>query len=704
MLSIILIAWLQAAPAPADEVVKGRLCIGASKAILTDGSCRTVTGTTLEVAAADTDRLFLWTSDDESTTQIGSVAAKATSVVLAGDDRRELRVTLAGDATREWPSDVRMQFRKAQTEWRWDVRSGSVRRLRRLHVPSGTYFVDATAAHHRPLRTRLQVTADKDLGEWRLVALPVARGRVVDAEGKNIGSATVALSDGKPCATANEQGVFICELAERLEEAIVVSAPGYGTREINFGRGAVDTNLGDIRLTKGQRITVKIRRDTEQVESLKVALLHDAAQKHEHSIVRTKTLGPTEEEVTFDDVGAGRYLVVLSGAQPLERLTVTANVKDENSVVEASIEPYRLEGSIRFGEEAANAASLEVIDREQGWRIDMPVNPDATFSTTAWAKGKVSGFVRFGEQSGMGQFLDSPELGENPSRWDIKIPNRKISGRVVDAETGAPVANAGMRLSIESGGGQSMSGVSVLPDASYSVLAAKAGVYHLTVSASDYMQKMVDLTVSSDDVSRTVDIKMERGVAVPMEIITAAGAPIPRAQILEGVMHDRVNPQLMAGSDEVGKFTLRGQPGQLRTLYVVPRDGSFAVVRVTIPQTGESAKPIQVVVPSVVGSIRVRTVDQAEKPVPAGVLLRFNGEFIPFAVRRFATTNSPGTLGEQLLDRLPAGTYELWGTASREDESAIIASNGTLRPPVRVGLSAGEQVVTVRVPKQELKK
>jgi hypothetical protein len=51
--------------------------------------------------------------------------------------------------------------------------------------------------------------------------------------------------------------------------------------------------------------------------------------------------------------------------------------------------------------------------------------------------------------------------------------------------------------------------------------------------------------------------------------------------------------------------------------------------------------------------------------------------------------------GEALLPRLPAGAYEIWTVESDEDETQLIASNGTSREPLRVGLSGGERTVTV---------
>jgi hypothetical protein len=79
--------------------------------------------------------------------------------------------------------------------WRWTLDAESATRLRRIVVPSGTYFMELTAPRHRKL-TRARIVASEgsvDLGELRLRPLPIARGTVVDAEGTAVAEALVSL-------------------------------------------------------------------------------------------------------------------------------------------------------------------------------------------------------------------------------------------------------------------------------------------------------------------------------------------------------------------------------------------------------------------------------------------------------------------------------------------------------------------------------
>lgn len=710
MIQLLLALVLAAASAP-QQPIKGRFCIAESKAVLSDGACRDVTGLTFEIAPAAAERLFLWTASDARTAQIGAVPADATRVALDSDERREVKLALRGEASRGWPLDVRILVGARKYAWRFTVPAGSASRLERLIVPAGSYVLEIRADRHRPLRARIDGTkAAHDLSRLRLEPLPRVRGIVGDAEQKPIAYSTVTLPDGSLCTTADEQGAFTCELPERTPEVVAINATGYGTREIKIERSRSDIDLGTIELSKGQPLTVRISRDAADTERVKVMLLSDLPDRYEHSRLKTEELENGQERIRFEDLSPGRYLVVLSGTQPLERLTVPVEIKaGEETATDVTLEPFRLDAVVFFGDEPLRQGRLTVTDREHGWREEINLTEDGTFGGTMWQKGVVSGIVTLARGM-IPEFLSSPTLGADPSHWEIRIKKREIVGRIVDAASRQPVAKASIhmvadleRLPNEQGGGNSrrlQGTVTVGPDSSFRILANRPGNYELTVNAPEYTTKIVKVVVGAEDTSKTIDVAMEAGVEQPLEIVSSSGSPIPNVAILEGVQNE-VNPQFILKADSEGKFALRGRPGDVRTLYFVPREGSFAIARIRIPSLSGSVKPQQVVVPPVAGAIRVRALDPDDNPVPTRIIFRYNGEFMPPAIIRFVTERVLGTdrSGVGLLSRLPAGAYEVWAVGSFADEQQLIGSNGTLRPPERVGLSAGEASVTVRAPK-----
>ncbi len=703
----VLLAILVAATASVQEPAKGRLCIAEKKTVLTDGTCRDVKGMTFEVAPAEHERLFLWTSTDGRNAQIGTVAAKANSVPLESDARRELKVMIRGEASRGWPVETKVSFRTPADAWRWTVPARAISRLEKIALPAGQYSVELLAEHHVPLRRRANVTEKiTDAGEYRLDPVVQIRGRVADAEDKPL-SATVSLADGKFCVATDEQGAFVCELPER-DHLIAVAAAGFGTREIVFDRasgtgGTIDAGI--IRLTKGQALTVKVLRDPTDQRPIKLTLLSDVTDEYQHTRIATRELAAGDEKARFQDLAPGRYLIVASGTEPLERVTVVTEMKTgEEGVAEVKIDPFRLDGSAHYGEEPITQGTIDIVERERGWRESLPLGPDGSFGGSMWQKGSVLALV--GPQPETRELISSPPLGADPSLWNIQIAKREITGRIIDAETKQPVQNASMDLSLEFGSdnarGQMVSSVPVRADSTYFILASRPGTYRLTAKAPDYMSNRIELQIADGETSKILDIPLDRGVAQPLEFMSTAGTPILRVQILEGVRSDRLNPAAWSLS-EGNKATVRGRPGETRLLYFAPNDGSFAFSRIVMPSDVSNIKPIQIVIPPPVGSLLVRTVDTDDLPAPARILIRYGGEFIPPAILRMITGQPFGTTrsGEDTLRRLPAGSYELWALGSIEDELQLIASNGSIRQPAQVGLSGGQVNVWVRVPKQD---
>lgn len=673
----------------AIESTRGTLCIG-------DERCVDTIGTAVAVAPSDRERTFVWTSADGTTVRLGVLAPKAQAAVLDGKEVSSIELAIEGDDTIGWPAAVSVGMR-SRSRWRWTI-PGSVARLQRIVVPRGVYALQLTAERHRAfVRNGLQATdAVMKLGDVKLMRSPVALGVAVDAKDQPIPNAVVLLPDAETCATANEQGAFACELKDPLPEALVVSASGYGPREVRIARNtAGDLDFGRVVLGGGRALKLKIVRP--EAAPAKVSLFLDPKDRYEHSKLKTVSIREREEEVRFD-AGGGRYQVLIAGEGPLERLEVPITIEEGDVEKTITIEPFTLIGTARFGD-APLTGNLELLSPEHTWRATTPI-ANGTFGGTVWQTGAINAFVT-APQFGQAELVRSPVLGADPSRWDLQIERRVIAGRVVDASTGAAVPEAQIDVVAETGDSQGYFSADVKPDGSYEILAHRVGSYTLRVNSKEHVPLVEVVQIVEDDRVKKVDLRLDRGVVQPLEIVTPAGTPIANALILEGVQPDRVNPQFINAADGEGRFSLRGKPAETRVLYIVPREGSFAVLRTTLPRSSDQARPLVVTVPAPLASLRVRSVDAEGNPKRTPLLFRYNGEFVPAAILRFVTgdhiTTAPA--GDRIFQRFPAGAYEIWALLPRDrDEVEVIASNGTLRPPVRVGLSVGESSVTVTVP------
>ena len=702
-----LIVAATAAPAPAAD---GRLCLSDLKVSVTEGTCRKVSGSTFEVEPAANPRHFLWLSPDGKTVQIGTVPSDATTVDLQSKDEREVKLQLRGDPTRGWPAGTELLVSRKEMQWRFNLSEAEAVRMERLIVPAGQYALEARTEHHRPIRARIDVTtAGQDLSRVRFAPLPRVHGKVVDTEAKPIGYATVALPDGSLCTTSDEQGAFLCELPERSPHLVVIHASGYGSRELKVDSTRNYIDLGTIRMSKGLVLSVKISADDPDSKPVKATLLSDLPEEYEHTLLKTAALEPGQDQIRYENLSAGRYILLLAGTEALERLTTAIEIAEsqENAAV-VKIEPFQLKGRFLFGDEPVRRGKLEVIGPDHAWREQLAVAADGSFGGTMWQRGSLTALAH--AEANMSELVHSPALGTDPSTWEIRIRNRAIIGKVIDASSKTPVAGARIGLmanfdrSEDGGGGNLHSSVSVAPDSSFRILASRSGKYQLTTTAPGYTPKVMEITVGADDADKSVDVAMDRGVERVLEIVTSSGAPIPEAMVMEGV-RDEVNPQVIQKAGADGKYNLRGLPGETRLLYIIPPAGSFAVARVQMHREGQPAEPLRVVIPPVAGEIHVRAIDPDDQPAPARILLRYNGEFVPPAILRFVTSGilSTNRSGDGVLARLPAGAYELWAVGSLADEQLVIASHGSVRPAARVGLSAGPSSVTVAAPKREVR-
>jgi hypothetical protein len=695
MLSIWLAGLLLATTADAVEPPpRGRFCIGDAKTSLTDAACVDTSSATIAVKPVERERRFFWLSTDAKTAYAGVIAPKGESVVLDPKSFSALDTTIDGDATRGWPHEVTVTVTSGpEQQWMWKLDRDEAKRLRRLYVPRGKYLVMARTERHRTFHTNLSATADPVKLELRFAPWPVARGIVVDVKDQTIAGAAIALQDGTPCATADERGEFTCELPERIPQALIVSGTGYAAREARIidptPRDVVD--LGRIQLSAGRRLTVTVVR-SEPIP-VRVSLFLDVP-RHEHSKVKTISLAKEEETARFD-TGEGKHFVVVEGDGPLERLAVPVTVKDVDVEEEIRVEPFQLSGSVYFGDKPLKEGRIEVTALSDAWRVALPIT-DGAFTATMWQKGVVSAWVQPTEL-GLSEHFTSPELGANPSKWDIRIEKRLIAGRVFDAATKAPLPYAGLEVSTETENSGSFHSTSVRADGSYEVLAHNPGKYVLKVESPHHVAYSVEFQVTKDDRSRTHDIAMEAGVVQPIDVVMPGGVPA-YVKVFEGVHPDRVDQQFRRRVDERGRYEVRGLPGTSLLVYFVPAQGSLAIERVQLPRTNVDVKPLQVVIPPPCCALRILGRTPEGTPMSPNLLIRYSGEFLPPAIESQVTLPKRADRpGEVLLQGLPAGNYEIWATASDEEREKLLSSGGSFREPVRVGLSSGEQAVTVVV-------
>lgn len=687
MTSLLLSLVLFSAAVQAVPAEKGTLCI-----LEKDGQqCSAVEGKTVAVAATDAARRFVWSSADGKRMLLGVIPPRATAISIEEKGLSQAALGIDGDRRRGWPAAAHVTLQNGGEEWAFPIDAKVVGKLRAVQLPAGTYRMRIAAEHHITDERKLDATKDVTVGQISLEPLPVISGRVLNTKEEPIARAQILRPDGVVQAIADEQGQFRTELAEPLPGEVVIVQTGFASALLSLLNLSGDVDLGVIHLGTGRNVTLRLVYPDEDVLPLRVHLMREQAQKYAPTPIAARTIEEKQDVISFRDVSAGSYVVLLEGQEPLERLSKKLEVEESDVEAEIRIAPFRLQGSVRVGEELLRSGTVELQDAAHSWRTSLAIDDRGEFGGRMWHGGKVSAFVT---APSIHELVRSPELGSDPSVWDVAFPSRYLRGRIFDEGTKQSVADASLSLQFAAGETRSNSRSTVQPDGSYSILAIKAGTYELRVEAPDYVPSRATVEVGRDDEGeRNVDFPLARGVRHVLEVMWPSGAAVAGAAVLEGVASDGMNPERSYTTDGAGRLTLTLRRNEVRTLYILPREGSFGVARVAAPEEPDAA-PLRVTVPSPGAALRAQMRDARDEAVPAMLLFRFNGELIPPPVimRLTGQFESAPMLHAASL---PAGAYELWGVALPPHAQAALVGRIPRRPPVRIGLTAGEQSVTL---------
>jgi len=168
--------------------------------------------------------------------------------------------------------------------------------------------------------------------------------------------------------------------------------------------------------------------------------------------------------------------------------------------------------------------------------------------------------------------------------FDIDVRGSEIRGRVVDSDTGQPIADATVTLQKASAEPSFLSNLTVVTDAAgnFSFQTVSPGSYRARAQKERYGQSIVDLVVSESD-SRDIELKLARTDGALLRVVDARDG---RA----------LSPSVWI-RDQMGRSAFEGQPRPNSDgVLVIPlAPGGY---RATVGATGYAAQSVNLVVPS----------------------------------------------------------------------------------------------------------
>lgn len=401
--------------------------------------------------------------------------------------------------------------------------------------------------------------------------------------------------------------------------------------------------------------------------------------------------------VRFDGLASGVYQLRVGGPQKTERFAMKVGVgNDDLRRVTVNIKPFELRGRITHGGTALGAGALFLRHPELRWEAGVEVAADGTFRVPLWQRGDYRYTLR--APALPTTFSDAVTLdGDSPILFDLDIPDGRIAGVVRDAKSGAPIA--GVTVALQSNVADTEQHVRLTTNDAgrFDFLGIKYGRHTVRVASALYLEPApVEFELDANHRLRELDLPLDPGRTVPIVVIDPENDPVGKAHVFS-VARSKLCARGM--TDEDGRVSIAVPEHEAATLFVVPAEGAFGVLRVG--RELEKGR-LRVYLPRASSSLSIRALTTDGNPMPPiSLLMRYNGALVPPEVaEELAATQgmhlATSAESEALLRNIPGGSYEFWPYRTPEEVEAIVASSDGFAAPIQVNVRTGENRIAVK--------
>jgi carboxypeptidase family protein len=572
-------------------------------------------------------------------------------------------------------------------QWSTSASAAQIAELRTLILPPGSYLVTVELQRHRPAARELVVAGGAfDAGVLAPTRLPRIEGEVRGPDGKALAGVRIALSPSGPAVTTGASGRFAIDVAAAWPSELIITRTGYGARIIPLDRNEQDLTVKPVTLRRGATLRVRIARgkETGPIE-LEAGVLTDGSRP---VWTARRTLAPGQSSVAFDDLDRDVYAVLLSGREPLQKMLVRAVINQQKNTIDVSLPDTRVRGAITLGGEPLPGASVE-LHRQGVWTTSLVSDANGELASAAWENGELDALVSGGGLPSKRLIRLRAGAGLN-----IDLPSRTLRGAIVD-EGGSHVAGARVALEVEQDEMHGFIRTQTDLEGRYAFGGVDTGRFRLHADAEGYLRiDPIDVVVTGDQTVVEQPIVVESAHARPLEIVDRDGRPVAGAAVACAV-DGRIRATAM--TDANGRATI-GTPAAPSVLFVIPPEGSLAVVRLASSRD----EATRIAIPPGEAKLDITALAPGDSPL-AGVslLMRFNGElFTPEIARELRlwhrSSLRTGDDGRTTLTQIPTGYYEFWPYQSAEEAEMLIESSVAMAAPIALHVVGGENEVKVR--------
>jgi hypothetical protein len=402
--------------------------------------------------------------------------------------------------------------------------------------------------------------------------------------------------------------------------------------------------------------------------------------------------GRTDEagDYSIDNVDAGTYFMVLTrgdealhpmsfmGSLHFDMVTVPKGERVEYDVVDTSVGGTRVFGRVVARGEDVETGQIMAMGFESDSLLGVDVKmarlrEEGRYEFPGLAPGDYTLHVEAGVARNVRMQLEVPDLPEY--QFDLHLPEGRIEGRVVDAQTGEPIPNARVTaLSSERPEPQGLMGQMIGRDAGmqndwsdddgvFAFERLEAADYEIGVRSAEIdgqrfaPPEPLVVTLGHDEEHDDVVLELQPALSLDGVVRGADGEPLEEARVVAWLSG---RPETMQGgrtTDEEGRFHIEGlSPG---TWKVSASHADHAGGRTEVALERGQATEIELTLPQGV-AVSVRVIGTNGRPVSGahGRLEPVGGEEAPENVDRMMRTLFSGTGVSDADGMLDLGRHE----------------------------------------------
>lgn len=328
---------------------------------------------------------------------------------------------------------------------------------------------------------------------------------------------------------------------------------GIGGREGTVGTGEID--LDPIAVTR-----VRVESEIENPPyTLRVEQGERSSEQESWRFVRPRdhNMDATEAELDLDP-GTHRFTLTKPGTEL--GLTVEADLQPGEQELVLRPAPFTVEGRVLRGERGI--AGTRLLISRRGLTAEVESGITGAFTLRLWAPDMYLVEAHPPEGDLEAVLLDAREGREGAVlKRDILLGSRLLSGIVVGAPEGAPLAAAGVAVVQEGGGRRYASSYTTKDDGSFQAYLKDEMSVEVKASARGYLPRTVAL--GKNPASSPITVSLEKGVEVVGQVVGTTGTPVAGALVLGFTPGPGGQPSCSTESDATGRFTLTCPTGSV---------------------------------------------------------------------------------------------------------------------------------------------